>query len=208
MAQSRLSRSKSTDVDSVNASSCTVDASSCLEELKQTLRESSQLLMKTMPVMRASDTSVIKEEEEDEAKIVDASTVPLDASRSTAWVYGGTLFVRKRVRVQSSVDALYRIRDCRVNNVGRPPNSSRSGSGETSNATSSLGDITSTQSSELSERSGEISEDAAENPLGTCQLSSESVGRLDGTRVLTRVGAHFYPGRATAVEPPFIFAVR
>jgi hypothetical protein len=26
-------------------------------------------------------------------------------------------------------------------------------------------------------------------------------------RVLTRIGAHFYPGRVRAIEPPFIFAL-
>ena len=30
---------------------------------------------------------------------------------------------------------------------------------------------------------------------------------MDGLRVLSRMGAHFYPGRVRAIEPPFIFAV-
>jgi hypothetical protein len=45
---------------------------------------------------------------------------------------------------------------------------------------------------------------------GSClesNLMQENLDLLDGLRVLTRIGAHFHPGRVRAVEPPFIFAV-
>ena len=39
-----------------------------------------------------------------------------------------------------------------------------------------------------------------------CSLK-ENLDLLDGLRVLTRLGPHFYPGRERAIEPPFIFAL-
>ncbi len=38
-------------------------------------------------------------------------------------------------------------------------------------------------------------------------IFKENLDLLDGMRVLTRIGAHFYPGRVRAIEPPFIFAL-
>ena len=44
-------------------------------------------------------------------------------------------------------------------------------------------------------------------PPGTCTIYQENLDLLDGMRVLTKIGPHFYPGKVTAVEGSSIFAV-
>jgi len=44
-------------------------------------------------------------------------------------------------------------------------------------------------------------------PPGTCTIFQENLDLLDGMRVLTKIGPHFYPGKVTAVEGSSIFAV-
>ena len=149
-ASSRISRSKSTDVEQYSEEQG-------LEEVKRRLREG-QLLMKTIP-----DT--IKEEPEEKSEPTYVDSV-------------GTLIVRKKVRVVCQVDPLCRIRDQRAGAGARDGAGGKDGTG-----------------------------DGATVPR-SCSLFPENLDLLDGLRVLTRIGAHFYPGRARAVEPPFIFAVR
>ena len=44
-------------------------------------------------------------------------------------------------------------------------------------------------------------------PPGTATIYQENLDLLDGMKVLTRIGPHFYPGKVTAVEGSSIFAV-
>ena len=97
----------------------------------------------------------------------------------------GTLFVRKRVKVVIQMDPLSRIKDqffrSNSKDENKPPKEEIKPKDEI-----------------MIENSG----------LGSCILNPEKLNLLDGLKVLTRIGRHFYPGRARAVDPPFIFAVR
>ena len=44
-------------------------------------------------------------------------------------------------------------------------------------------------------------------PPGTCTIYQENLDLVDGLRVLTRIGPHFYPGCVKTIESPSIFAV-
>ena len=44
-------------------------------------------------------------------------------------------------------------------------------------------------------------------PPGTCTIYQENLDLVDGLRVLTRFGPHFYPGSVKTIESPEIFAV-
>ena len=44
-------------------------------------------------------------------------------------------------------------------------------------------------------------------PPGTCTIYQENLDLVDGLRVLTRFGPHFYPGCVKTIESPSIFAV-
>jgi len=44
-------------------------------------------------------------------------------------------------------------------------------------------------------------------PPGTCTIYEENLDLVDGMRVLTKIGCHFYPGRVKAIDSPYIFAV-
>ena len=96
----------------------------------------------------------------------------------------GTLWVRKRVKVVIQCDPLARIKDY----------IHKSNSKDEINP------------KEETKPKDEIKVENCE-PV-SCILNPENLNLLDGLKVLTRIGRHFYPGRARAVEPPFIFAVR
>ena len=55
------------------------------------------------------------------------------------------------------------------------------------------------------------SSDLAERPVtpppGPCIIYQENLDLVDGLRVLTRIGPHFYPGCVKTIEAPSIFAV-
>ena len=44
-------------------------------------------------------------------------------------------------------------------------------------------------------------------PPGPCIIYQENLDLVDGLRVLTRIGPHFYPGCVKTIEAPSIFAV-
>ena len=44
-------------------------------------------------------------------------------------------------------------------------------------------------------------------PPGTCTIYQENLDLVDGLRVLTRIGPHFYPGCVKTIESPSLFAV-
>ena len=88
-----------------------------------------------------------------------------------------TLIVRKRVTVQRYSEPLMNI----VDQLPKPSTSLQS---------------------------VEEDEDRPETPPpGTCTIYQENLDLLDGMKVLTRIGPHFYPGKVTAVEGSSIFAV-
>ena len=90
----------------------------------------------------------------------------------------GTLIVRKSVRVQDYADPLMTIRD-QLSKNSPPP--------QLINETSEARPMT--------------------PPPGPCTIYQENLDLVDGLRVLTKVGPHFYPGYVKTIESPSIFAV-
>ena len=88
-----------------------------------------------------------------------------------------TLIVRKSVKVQDYSDPLMTIRDQLLPKHSPPPQ-------------------------HLNE-----TERPMTPPPGTCTIYQENLDLVDGLRVLTRIGPHFYPGCVKTIESPSIFAV-
>ena len=148
----------------------------------------------------------------------------------------GTLFVKKRVRVQSPSDPLAKIKDL-VRQNSREDVKSKSSRPVASQETVVTNQITNkvtvvdtsdalsdgskskeantTSSVKTSSRPAKANSKSKDkkhlaknqNDVNITDVSLTEDGLVDGLRVLVRIEGHFYPGRLNSINPPDIYGV-